>query len=203
VSVEQEEAGRGRADLKPVFRAVGKTGSRRALRLERVFWGTLRGVAKANHTSMASLVEELASGETAIATNLSSAIRVACADWLSGEVESLTRIASLATVNAILAACPSPAFALSASKAILSFNAPFQQFVRRQLPFSPTAENKNELRLALDMSLKDVFDRLDGSHGNPVSSGFAIGAGERRFRGQLNLVKAPVRQPPVLLAFVA
>jgi hypothetical protein len=53
------------------------------------------------------------------------------------------------------------------------------------------------------MHLKDVFDRLEGSQDRPVSSGFAIGAGERRFRGQLNLVKAPVRQPPVLLAFVA
>ena len=201
MSVEQE--GSGRADLRPIFRAVGKAGSRRALRLERIFWETLRAVARANHTSVAALVEELAAGETAMATNLSSAIRVACADWLSGEVESLSKIASLATVNSILTACPSAAFALSASKAILSFNAPFQLFVRRQLPFSPTAENKNELRLALDMSLKDVFDRLDASHGNPVSSGFAIGAGERRFRGQLNLVRAPVRQPPVLLAFVA
>jgi predicted DNA-binding ribbon-helix-helix protein len=203
VSVEQDGAGNGRADLRPIFRAVGKTGSRRALRLERVFWKTLRAMAKANHTSIAFLVEELASGEAALATNLSSAIRAACADWLSDEAESLSRIASLATVNSILAACPSPAFALSASKAILSFNAPFQQFVRRQLPFSPTAENKNELRLALDMSVKDVFDRLEGTHDKPVSSGFAIGAGERRFRGQLNLVRAPVRQPPVLLAFVA
>ena len=53
------------------------------------------------------------------------------------------------------------------------------------------------------MNLKEVFERLEGTRGKPVSSGFVIGAGERRFRGQLNLVKAPVRTPPVLLAFVA
>jgi predicted DNA-binding ribbon-helix-helix protein len=203
VSVEQEIAQRRAEHLLPIFRAVGKTGSRRALRLERVFWDILREVAKANHTSIASIVEDLAAGEAALATNLSSAIRVACANWLRDEVDALSEIASLATVSSILAACPSPAFALSATKAILSFNAPFQQFVRRQLPFSPTAENKSELRLALDMNLKDVFERLGGTHDKPVSSGFVIGAGERRFRGQLNLVKAPVRQPPVLLAFVA
>ena len=69
MSVEQEAADRGRAELRPIFRAVGKTGSRRALRLERVFWDILRDVAKANHASIASIVEELAAGEAAIATN--------------------------------------------------------------------------------------------------------------------------------------
>jgi predicted DNA-binding ribbon-helix-helix protein len=203
VSVEGDPAARERAGLQPIFRVVGKAGSRRALRLERVFWDTLRDMARADHSSVAALVEEQAAGEVAKATNLSSAIRVACASRLRDEVESLSKIASLGTVNAMLAACPSPAFALSATKAILSFNQPFQQFVRRQLPFSPTAENKNELRLALDMSLKEVFERLDVTHDRPVSSGFALGAGERRYRGQVNLVRAPVRQPPVLLAFVA
>ena len=53
------------------------------------------------------------------------------------------------------------------------------------------------------MSLKEVFERLDATHDRPVSSGFALGAGERRYRGQVNLVRAPMRQPPVLLAFVA
>ncbi len=203
MSVEANPAAGGRADLQPIFRAVGRTGKRHALRLERVFWDTLHELAKANHTTITSLVEELAAGETAKATNLSSAVRVACAEFLRGEVDSLSRITSLTTVNSILAACPSPAFALSATRAILSFNQPFQQFVRRQLPFSPTTENKNELRLALDMSVKDVFERLDVTHDRPVSSGFAIGAGERRYRGQVNLVRAPMRQPPVLLAFVA
>ena len=33
-------------------------------------------------------------------------------------------------------------------------------------------------------------------------TGFVIGAGDRRYRAQLNVVRAPVSEPELLLAFV-
>ena len=188
-------------DLEPKFRAVGRAGMRRGIRLERAFWGILKAMASANRTSISSLVGELANHRSD-GTNLSSNIRVACVNWLSNQNSELARLASLQTTNAILGACPTPAFALSSSKKILTFNSPFQLLVRRQLPVSADLESRQDLRLALDMNVNDVFERLDTAGEKPVASGFVIGAGERRYRGQLNLVRAPVREPELLLAFV-
>ena len=48
----------------------------------------------------------------------------------------------------------------------------------------------------------DVFARLDANGETPVTTGFVIGAGERRYRGQLSAVRAPVTEPELLMAFV-
>lgn len=188
-------------DLQPKFRAIGRAGMRRGIRLERVFWVVLKTMAAANKTSISSLVGELAAHRSS-ETNLSSAIRVACLNWLSKQNTELARLASLQTTNAILGACPTPAFALSSAKKILTFNVPFQQLVRRQLPASPDLDGKQDLRLALDLNVTDIFERLDTAGEKPVTSGFVIGVGDRRYRGQLNLVRAPVKDPELLLAFV-
>ena len=188
--------------LQPKFRAVGRDGARRGIRLERVFWSILKAMAAARRTTMSSLVEELA-GNRPGSANLSSAIRVACVNWQSARNEELARLASLRTTNAILGACPSPAFTLSSSRKILTFNAPFQLLVRRQLPLGPDLDGRLDLRLALDLNVADIFRRLDTAGEKPVATGFVIGAGDRRYRGQLNLVRAPVREPELLLAFVS
>jgi predicted DNA-binding ribbon-helix-helix protein len=188
---------------KAVFRVVGTAGTRRALKLEKIFWDTLGRMAGAGRSRLSSVVEEIASQMPADANNLSSAIRVACTHWVLDENEALAKLASFNMTNSILAACPSPAFSLSSSRKILSFNAAFQQLVRRQLPLSPDADEKGELKLALDLNIAEIFERLAKADDRPVSTGFVIGAGERRYRGQLSVVRAPLRQPLVLLAFVA
>ncbi|TIV37390.1 MAG: hypothetical protein E5V96_25785, partial [Mesorhizobium sp.] len=121
---------------------------------------------------------------------------------LAEESMKLRKLASIRTINAILVACPSPAFALSSSKKILAFNTPFQQLVRRQLPSAPGEDGRQDLKLALDLNVTDIFARLDANGETPVTSGFVIGAGERRYRGQLSAVRAPVAEPELLMAFV-
>ncbi|MGT2466672.1 hypothetical protein ACVOMV_19030 [Mesorhizobium atlanticum] len=46
------------------------------------------------------------------------------------------------------------------------------------------------MKLALDLNVTDIFARLDANGETPVTSGFVIGAGERRYRGQLSAVRA-------------
>jgi len=92
-------------------------------------------------------------------------------------------LASIKTINAILVACPSPAFALSSSKKILTFNAPFQQLVRRQLPVAPNEDARHDLKLALDLNVADIFARLEANGETPVATGFVIGAGRPPLSG--------------------
>ncbi|TIX93956.1 MAG: hypothetical protein E5V22_36640, partial [Mesorhizobium sp.] len=70
---------------------------------------------------------------------------------------TLSKLASIRTINAILVACPSPAFALTSSKKILTFNVPFQQLVKRQLPSGPNDDARHDLKLALDLNVADIF----------------------------------------------
>ncbi|QPC95132.1 hypothetical protein GA829_14405 [Mesorhizobium sp. INR15] len=183
------------------FRVVTRGGTRRGIRLERAFWISLKQMAESRKCTIGMLIDEIAENQLD-KKNLTSAIRVACIRALADENLTLRRLASIKTINAILVACPSPAFALASSKKILTFNAPFQQLVKRQLPIGPNDDARQDLRLALDLNVTDIFARLDANGESPVASGFVIGAGDRRYRGQLNAVRAPVVEPELLMAFV-
>jgi predicted DNA-binding ribbon-helix-helix protein len=189
-------------DLGMEFRVVARRGIRRGIRLERTFWTSLKQMAESRKCTIGMLVDEIAESQSP-AGNLTSAIRVACIRDLAEENLTLKRLASIRTITAILVACPSPAFALSSSKKILTFNAPFQQLVKRQLPTAPSDDGRQDLRLALDLNVADIFARLDANGEIPVASGFVIGAGERRYRGQLNAVRAPLVGQDLLMAFVS
>ncbi|RWK58032.1 ribbon-helix-helix domain-containing protein [Mesorhizobium sp.] len=190
-----------REDFGLEFRVVARGGIRRGIRLEKAFWMSLKQMAENRKCTIGMLVDEIAKNQTKTG-NLTSAIRVACIHGLADENLILRKLASIRTINAILVACPSPAFALASSKKILTFNAPFQQLVKRQLPTGPNNDARQDLKLALDLNVADIFARLDANGEVPVASGFVIGAGERRYRGQLNAVRAPVPEPELLMAFV-
>ncbi|MER9352345.1 ribbon-helix-helix domain-containing protein, partial [Mesorhizobium sp. M0514] len=149
------------------FRVVARGGTR----LERAFWTSLKQMAESRKCTIGTLIEEIAESH-ANAGNLTSAIRVACMRGLADQNVTLQRLASIKTINAILVACPSPAFALASSKKILTFNAPFQQLVRRQLPVAPNEDARQDLKLALDLNVADIFARLDANGETPVATGF-------------------------------
>ncbi|MER9057720.1 ribbon-helix-helix domain-containing protein [Mesorhizobium sp. M0213] len=182
------------------FRVVARGGIRRGIRLEKAFWISLKQMAESRKCTIGMLIEEIAESATNTG-NLTSAIRVACINGLADENIVLRKLASIRTINAILLACPSPAFALASSKKILTFNASFQQLVKRQLPIGANNDARLNLKLALDLNVADIFAQLDAGE-VPIASGFVIGAGELRYRGQLNIVRAPVPEPELLMAFV-
>ena len=189
-------------DVEPEFHVVVRDGNRRGIRLERFFWTALKQFAQSRKSTLGQTVEEisLVAPET---SNLTSAIRVACARWLAEENAELRKSTSLRCVNALLLASPSPAFALSSSKKILAFNPAFQILVRRPLPMELGDQGRHDLKLALDLNVADIFARLAADGDRPVVTGFVIGAADRRFRAQLNIVRAPTSESEVLLAFVS
>jgi predicted DNA-binding ribbon-helix-helix protein len=189
-------------DVEPEFRVVVCNGNRRGIRLERFFWAALKQLAKSRKSTLGETVDDILHVAPE-AGNLTSAIRVACARWLADENAELKKLASLRKVTALLQACPSPAFALSSSRKILAFNPAFQILVRRQLPMEKGEAGTHELKLALDLNVADIFARLAADSDRPAQTGFVIGAADRRYRAQLNIVRAPISEAEVLLAFVS
>ena len=191
----------GEDAAKPEFRVVARGKSRRGIRLERIFWQTAKSMAQRSHITIGSLIDEISS-QQASSKNLASAIRVACLSWMVKRTAQLEALTSVAVINSILTAVPSPAFALGANKKILAFNTAFQTLVRRQFPVLGEAEQRGDLKLALDINVAELMARLDQNGNTAVLTGFAIGIGDRRFRGQLNAVKAPSIDVEIVLAFV-
>ena len=72
----------------PEFRVVARGNVRRGIRLERIFWTTLKRMAENRKITMGALIEEIAQqhGESG---NLTSAIRVTCLRWLDEQNASL------------------------------------------------------------------------------------------------------------------
>lgn len=188
-------------DLAPEFRVVVRNGQRRGIRLERGFWDMLKRMAGRNQTTLGALVDQIATAAGPDG-NLTSAIRVACLHDANDENAMLRRLTSIEMIKAILGACPAPAFALESTRKILTFNPPFQNLVRRQLPVGLDDDARKDMKLALDLHVADILERLRQNGNQPVATGFVIGIGERRHRGQINAVRAPVPSPDLLLAFV-
>lgn len=187
---------------KPEFRVVARGRSRRGIRLERIFWQTVKSIAQRSHMTIGGVVDEI-SGRYVSSNNLASSIRVACLSWLAYRTARLEALTSTGAVISILTAVPSPAFALSADKKILAFNASFQALIRRNFPTLGDAEQRGDLKLTLDMNVADLIARLDRTGNVAISTGFSIGVRDRHFRGRLNVVKAPSSELDVVLAFVA
>ena len=186
---------------KPEFRVVARGKSRRGIRLERIFWQTAKSIAQRSQTTIGGLVEDI-SNQSLNSTNLASSIRVHCLSWMVKRAAHLEALTSTAVINSILMAVPTPAFALGANKKILAFNVAFQNLVRRQFPVTMEAEQRGDLKLALDVNVADLMARLEANGNTAVLTGFAIGIGDRRFRGQLNAVKAPSSDVDIVLGFV-
>ena len=183
------------------FRTVSYEGSRRGLRLERIFWDALKKMAAEKGVTLGRLVEEIAARQEKPA-NLTSAIRATCLNWLARGNEELRLLASMRTTVAIITACPSPAFALSAARRISAFNQPFQMLVRRHLPPVAGTDVQQEMKLTLDLNVREMLERLRENVDTPLATGFVLGLGERRYRGQLKAVLAPTKDTDLLIAFV-
>lgn len=183
------------------FRAVTSKGKRRGIKLERVFWDALRAIAKEKGLTIGGFVDQVSSATAA--KNLTSAIRVACMNAYVERNEAMYAAGAPETVEAVLAATPTPAFTLASNRRIVSFNAGFQALVRRQFVGAGGDSGKMDLRLSLDVAVEELLARLAQNRNAPVSTGFVLFMGERRHRGQVNVIRVPSRSMDLLMAFVS
>jgi predicted DNA-binding ribbon-helix-helix protein len=188
-------------DAELVFRAVTARGERRGIRLERIFWSGLSDAAAARGQPLSQLVGDTASGLQA-GGNLASALRVTVARHLRDSLEETRRRSSPQLAFAMLQACPSPAFALSADKKIVSYNRAFVTFIQSRFQATDATELLGGLRLSLDSQLDLLLAQLVQDPTAQVTTGFALGLFERRVRGQLRLALAPTTARQIVVAYI-
>jgi hypothetical protein len=106
------------------------------------------------------------------------------------------RIVSLVRVS------PSAAFAIGLDKRIIAYNQSFLDFVQARISYTEPSPIGKDLRLALDVHLTNLAATLKANDNTPVVVGFAVGVGDRRLRGNLNAILAPVSGQNVILCYV-
>lgn len=183
------------------FRAVTSNGKRRGIKLERVFWDALRSISKEKGLTIGGFIDEVSAATGA--KNLTSAIRVACMNAYVGRNDALYALGAPETIEAVLTATPTPAFTLASNRKIVAFNTGFQALVRRQFVSVGSEASKMDLRLSLDVAVDELLTRLAQNRNSPVASGFVLSMGERRHRGQVNVIRVPSRTTDLLMAFVS
>lgn len=179
------------------FRAVSTDGERKGLRLERVFWGILERAAAEQSMTLADIVKLQSENG-----NLSSHMRTYAAKWALKNIESLRLAASFNQFARNLNACTSPAFAISVDKKLRAFNPAFLQYVRRHLPTEDVESTPRNLRLQIDTAANDLIAQLKADTDAVVVVGFTFGINERRVRGRLNAILAPVWNEELIAAYV-
>lgn len=184
----------------PQFRVISQGKVKRGVRLEHVFWQAAKKIAQRRRLTIGGFFDAI-SEQDPDASNLASAIRVACVSWMADRTTELESITSLSVLGSILAAVPSPAVVLGPDRKILASNKAFQLFARRHLSV-PSAADPKDMRLVPDIAVPEIVARLEQNGNSAVLSGFSLTVADRRIRGQLNAVRAPLNEPGTIIGFV-
>ncbi|HEU5068313.1 MAG TPA: ribbon-helix-helix domain-containing protein [Sphingomicrobium sp.] len=190
------------ADFTPKFRAVRTGDHRRGIRLEQIFWTALARLAKEEGTTVAQVVE---AAETSFpqSGNITSVLRVVAIGWMQRQLAHNRPGKEEDIVSNLVRASPVPAIALAADRKLISYNAPFLTYVQSQLGLSPSSALPRNLRLILDVQFGDLIRTLETNGNRAIRTGILLGAEEKRVRGTLNVVLAPVQKEPILIGYLS
>lgn len=188
-------------DNEPVFRVVEDGGTRRGIRLERIFWQVLREIAQLKQKKIGALVQSILE-EAPEPTNTTSLLRVYCLRWALNTLATTNEVTGPASVGNLVRASPGAAFALGLDKRIVAYNQSFLNFVQARFSYVESEPVSRDLRLSLDGHLTDLAATLKANGNTPVEVGFVVGIGGRRLRGKLNALLAPASGQSILLCYV-
>ncbi|WP_426232617.1 ribbon-helix-helix domain-containing protein [Pararhizobium sp. DWP3-4] len=189
-------------EVEPHFKAVGgRTGERRGIRLERIYWDGLSQIAAGSGISTADLVELAASQIPD--SNLASLLRAISFKWALCRIELLEAKASMANLNAIVQASPSPTLVLTRERKIFLFNDPFLVMLRNRLALNDRSQLKKGLRFLIDIQIDDALRTLNANEGTIIKTGFSIGLNLQTMRGKINIAPAPTHEDSMLIGYVS
>ncbi|MDP2121216.1 MAG: ribbon-helix-helix domain-containing protein [Hoeflea sp.] len=189
--------------LKPHFRVINSGGKRRGFSLERVFWTALEDLIKADGITAAGFVARLQDGEMATSA-LSSQLRASIMKRFLERYEDLRIRSEVQTSQAIVAACPVPAFIISIDRKILFHNNAFLMYLQTRFIGLDNAKGLGEIRLTLETPLVEIIDQLKADTGRGQQVGFTIAHGDRKLRGRLSMAPAlDMQKPPAAIGFVS
>jgi PAS domain-containing protein len=135
--------------------------------------------------------------------NLASLLRVLSLKWALRRLDAVEDIASMANLNAIIQASPSPTILLTREKKIQYFNDPFLSMLRQRLASGDTAQLTKGLRFSIDTQIEEAITTLNLNRGRTLNTGFSIGVGTQSMRGQINLALAPTHEKSMLIGYIS
>lgn len=187
--------------MTPRFRAVKAGEHRRGIRLEEIYWDTLNEITQHEGVSLARYMEN-AAARFPDAVNITSVLRVLATAWLRDRNRELRALTDSGRLDALVQACPSPAFALQEDKRIVAYNPAFLNYVQaRFLHFSQVLMAKG-LRLSLDVQISELAEALRRAGNKPLNTGFVLGIEDQRLRGQLSTTLAPAADKVTILGYI-
>jgi predicted DNA-binding ribbon-helix-helix protein len=190
-------------EIEPRFRAVvGRGGERRGIRLERIYWDGLGRMSTSGKMTTADLVHYTAS-QMPESGNLASLLRVLSLKWALRRLDTVEDISSMANINAIIQASPSPTILLTQEKKVQLFNDPFLSMLRQRLPLSDTAQLTKGLRFSVDTQVEEAIATLRRNKGKTLNTGFTISVGLQTMKGQINLALAPTHEKSMLIGYIS
>lgn len=185
----------------PIFRVVEGGETRRGIRLERAYWQVLREIGQVRQQRLGELVQSILD-EMPEAANATSLLRVYCLRWMTEALATAHRVSNPTLVTNLVRASPGAAFALGLDRRIVAYNQSFLNFVQGRLSHIGTGFVGQDLRLTLDGHLANLAETLKANANIPVEIGFVVAVSERRLRGKLNAVLAPVTNQDIILCYV-
>lgn len=188
-------------DMTTRFRAVKVGEHRRGIRLEQIYWDMLHEITQREGISLARYVEE-AERRFPDAVNITSVLRVLVAGWVRGRNRELVALTGPERVDALVQACPSPAFALQEDKRIVAYNPPFLNYVQARFSYFSQNLMAKGLRLSLDLQVSEIVEALRRAGNKPLRTGFVLGVDDQRLRGQLSATLAPTSDKVTILGYV-
>lgn len=192
---------RGDRDMAARFRAVRVGDHRRGIRLEQIYWDVLGEITQRDGVSLALYVEE-AARRFPDAVNITSVLRVLVTGWLRDRNEEMRTLTDAGRVDALVQACPSPAFALQEDKRIVAYNPAFVNYVQARFSHFSQVLMAKGLRLSLDVQIAELAQALRRAGNKPLRTGFVLGIDDQRLRGQLSTTLAPASDKVTILGYV-
>lgn len=190
-------------EVEPRFRAVvARTGERRGIRLEKIYWEGLNRMAASGKITTGDLVQYTAS-QLPEPANLTSLLRVLSLKWALGRLATVEDISSLQNLDAVVQASPVPTLVLTREKRIQLFNEAFLTMLRQQLIVDDLAQMMKSLKFSIGTQIEDAMETLQANRGKTLNSGFTIACGKQHIRGQINLALAPAHEKPMLIGYIS
>jgi hypothetical protein len=135
--------------------------------------------------------------------NLASLLRVLSLKWALRRLDTVEDISSLANVNAIIQASPSPTILLTHEKKVQLFNEAFLSMLRQRLPLGDLAQLTKSLRFSIDTHIEEAIATLTRNKGKTLNTGFTIAVGTQTMKGQINLALAPTHEKSMLIGYIS
>lgn len=206
MSVEDGSAadgrGGGRVSLSeavtPMFRAIGVGPQRRGIRLEKIFWDVLDGLAERRGVKRSALIWGLLED-----SDDNAASRLRCYALMSVEQERRDILDRTGTQRSIrlMQQAPVPAFAINRQKRLQQANGEFMQYLRVASGSVSTTLSQESVHLSLDTAIDQLFLKL-AEPPHAAFCGYSLEIGGKRRQGRVKVVPVPAEPLDVLVGYI-